>query len=144
MSSVYVLEHVVRYEGSIILGVYGTWDALLHGVTLHYPPAHDGPAETLLTGEHTNPNGRTWTTPDYGISDEERLRVTEHTVRTATAPTFEIHMRWTHDGDQYDEVVRTNDDISDEDQAATLVYTWNKTPPRGTPPNVEFYTTRID
>ena len=151
MPDTYVLEHVVRYEGSHIIDLYDTWDALVYGVSQHYPSPADGTdlsteaAAALLTVDEANTNGPVqWSTPGYGMGDEEWLRVTKKTVQTATKALFEVRVRSVVNGDLYDRIIRGSDGIADEGHANGLVAGWNAEPPVGMEDGAEFYVNRIN
>lgn len=141
MRTVYVLENVVRYQGSHIIDVYESWEALLYGIGQHYPVPTDEPIDALLTTDETDEHGPVeWSTPDYGLSDEEWLRVTKRTVRTATKTLHEVRVRYTNpEGRACDDTFRSSDTISDESHATALASGWNDTPPWGMPKDAEFY-----
>jgi hypothetical protein len=150
MTDTYVLEHVVRYEGSHIIDLYDTWDALVYGVSQHYPAPADGTdlsteaAAALLTVDESDGYGAQWSTPGYGLGDEEHLRVTKKTVKTATKALFEVRVRSTINGNLYDRVIRGSDGISDEGHANGLAAGWNAEPPVGMEDGAEFYVNRIN
>lgn len=140
MTSVFVLEHAVRHEGSHIIDVYGTWEAVLYGVSQHYPvPTND--IESLLTVEEASDDmPKEWATPNFGYGDDTWLRVTERTVQTATKATVEVRVRYMNLlGSACDETFRSSDTISDESHATALAEGWNNVRPWGMPDDAEFY-----
>lgn len=149
MTDIYVLEHVVRYEGSTIVDVYGSWDALVYGVSQHYPTPIDGTLTTeaaaaLLTVEKTDDRGPVqWSTSGYGRSEEEWLRATKKAVKTATKALFEVRVRSVVLDEFYDRVMRDADGIADEGHARALAAGWNTEPPHSMEPGAEFYVKQI-
>lgn len=122
---VFLVEHRIDWEPSTLVGLYGSWEAMLYGVSVQYPTTrrHYKTFQTFtITGTDQEGAPDQWETPH---STRGYLQVTLTPVHTRTTDAFEVRLKTIRKGVHGDSVARASHNITDESHAEALASGWN-------------------